>query len=227
MNKPNVFCGIPVRDGISVPTVCLLVPLNRAFEKNGIKFHLEFSVGNSFLPGARNELAARFLASDASHMLCIDADVAVSPETVFKMLLADKDFISVACVRREVKGTASEQAAPECIVKLMSPIVNGIAETDVAYVACAAIKRCVFERILAAEGPGFTYAGHSRMMNAPDATVTGTYANFFGPLVEDVRLLAEDEAFCRRWARVGGKQHVLVDADSWHAGQTFNLAKSL
>jgi hypothetical protein len=230
MNKPSVFVAIPARDGIAVPLVCTLVPLNRAFSDWGMRWELEFLMGCSFLPAVRNELAARFLASSCSHVLMIDADVAVSVDVVRRMIAAGKDWVAVACVRRETRGSAA-QGPPECVIHVPpdAPIVDGLVEVPgSSSVACTLLSRAVFSRILENEDPAqFLYQGQHRMLHAPNEPRPQVFGNYFGPFVEDGNLLPEDDAFCRRWARAGGKQHVLVDADSWHAGHTFNMATAL
>ena len=49
--------------------------------------------------------------------------------------------------------------------------------------------------------------------------------NVFGSFIEARELLHEDSAFCRRWSRLGGTQHVLIDADVEHDSVVMNAAK--
>lgn len=49
-------------------------------------------VGNCYVTAARDLLAGKFLTSDASHMLFIDADMSWTADAVMKLLKMDKDI---------------------------------------------------------------------------------------------------------------------------------------
>lgn len=59
----------------------------------GFQISTDLLVGGSLLVKTRNQLVKRFMESDATHMLCIDADLAWPAEAILAMLKEDKDAI--------------------------------------------------------------------------------------------------------------------------------------
>jgi hypothetical protein len=67
-------------------TLCLL-------RAHGIQVSTQISAGSSLLSAERNRLIEQFWNSDATHMLCIDADMGWPPQAVLAMLNEKRDFI--------------------------------------------------------------------------------------------------------------------------------------
>lgn len=59
----------------------------------GMQVSVDILAGGSLLVKTRNQLVKRFMASGATHMLCIDSDLGWPPEAVLAMLRQDKDAI--------------------------------------------------------------------------------------------------------------------------------------
>ena len=79
---------------LSTAFLLSLLELEAACKRRGVGLVLELVGNESLVQRARNILAAKFLASDCTHLLFIDADIGFSPDAVFRLLDADKD---VAC----------------------------------------------------------------------------------------------------------------------------------
>ena len=101
---------------IFVPLICynrtshaeymmsILSFLNMCYQKNiAATFYPIFF--DSLISRARNAAAAEFLASDATHLLFIDADISFDPEDVLKLVESDKDVICSPYPKKYLKDT--------------------------------------------------------------------------------------------------------------------------
>lgn len=213
--KPSVMMLTPAYKGVSVSFASALAGILGECGRRGWGFSWVPVEGSSFLPHGRNLLANHFLQSDGYDVcFMLDADMSIAPEAFARMVDAEVDYVGAAGLIR--RRTVGEPDTLMISVDPEAPRVNGLIETSVAMVACAVIRRSVFERLIA--------AGEARSYVRDDS---GPFRDFFSPLFDGDLFLAEDVAFSRRCARAGIKQYVLADVDVEHAGATVNLAKLL
>ncbi len=126
--------------------MCSLLQTCELLKKESIDYHVYFSVFDSLVARSRNDLADKFLKSDCTHVLMIDADQGWEPEKVIKMLKLDKMFLTGA-----VPGRIKEETYAIKIYTNpdQTPKVNeeGLIRCKSNGVAFAMIKREVFETI--------------------------------------------------------------------------------
>ena len=68
--------------------------LQEACEARGVGQHVELLASDALITRARARLAARFLAHpQATHLFFVDADIGFAPETVFRLLDAEKALV--------------------------------------------------------------------------------------------------------------------------------------
>jgi len=199
-------------------------------ERRGMRVQAYFHQGESLVTRARNNCVANFLAHpEWTHLFWIDADIGFSPEAAFRLLLSDHDVAAgVYPLKHEQwpaegvpQGTtqaafqglytrytvnAAPQPGADHIDLVVQP--DGFMRMDEAPTGFMAIKRRVFERLMAAY-PELRYVPDS--IGVPDQ---GLHHRFFDVMVDPKtrRYLSEDYGFCRLWTGLG--ESVYVDAQS-------------
>lgn len=200
--RRSVFIATPVaRNPARQYTVALLDTM-LLLQQLGIKARLQWVVGNSNLPRARNELVAQFLASDCTDLLFIDDDMGWKARDVVRLLASGQDYIGG--VGRK-KDPTSDDALPQtwCCRILQEQVLQdemGAIEVRGVGTGFVKISRMVFERIIAAH-PGLKRPGLESMPQP----VRDMFYRFFA-FQDDADLqLSEDLALCEMWRALGGK----------------------
>jgi hypothetical protein len=90
-SKPKIFLATPLYDG----------RVHHAYMMGTIQMALEFpgelivgKIGSSYRPQNHDRLTQMFMQSNASHLLCINPDIAWSPAYAQKMLAVNRDFVT-------------------------------------------------------------------------------------------------------------------------------------
>jgi hypothetical protein len=92
--KPHIYIATPIlNDNVRFNYAYALAETTAMLRGMGMQITTDILVGGSLLVKTRNQLVKRFMASDATHMLCIDSDLAWPPEAIIAMLKEDKDAI--------------------------------------------------------------------------------------------------------------------------------------
>lgn len=195
---------------------------------------LSFStIGNeSLVTRARNEMVGEFLASDATHLMFIDADISFDPADVFRLALPIRDLVAAAY---PTKGLAWERAVdlktpeevsqatinyvinldPELTKKtkengvLDVQLHDGLLEVMDAGTGFMLIYRGVFDKLIEEYGEEIMYFTDTTTVNN-NGTLEKSYVQrhaFFDTSIEvsTNRYLSEDYTFCRRWQSIGGQ----------------------
>ena len=85
---------------LNLAYVTSLLQLQGQCAMRGVDYFFDFLGNESLVERARNILVARFLASDASHLLFIDADIGFNPDTVFRLLDSRKDVVTAVYAKK-------------------------------------------------------------------------------------------------------------------------------
>jgi len=194
----GMFIGIPSgRSSPRLETAISLTETTLLLEREGIRGDFRVAPNDVYIEQARSALASLFVASSCSHMLCIDDDLQWDAKDVLRLLAADKDFVC-AGYRKKIDQeiytvTPFREASPVC------PHC-GCIEMKRANVGFALIHRSVFERLFEAHP-------ELKCINPPKYAreIKDNYYVIFHSAVEDGMLWEEDDMFCRRWARIGGR----------------------
>ena len=204
--------------------------------KRGIHFSLDMIGNESLVQRARNILQARFLKSEATHLLFIDADIAFSPESVLdKLLPADKDVISGVYAKKNIdwdlvgkklgarnscrENTETAQESGLDYNLNVKPGTNQVADGVVEVLDTATgfllIKRHVIEDMWTAYEKELWCKNDIQGTTQVDA-----YCAIFDCMIdpESRRYLSEDYAFCRRWQQMGGSIHAHIGFPLAHIG---------
>ena len=242
-NKPkkekfSIFLATPVYGEVSIHyfQACL------QFQKYCIAKNIDISIQvmkSSLVTQGRNLCVSSFLDLNYTHLLFVDSDIEFAPESIMKMLKADKDVIAVPyplktlqwdkCMDRinrgEIKTAAELQfkglytypmKVPDS--KDISIDKEGVIEVTHAPTGCMLIKRSVFDKMIKAYPEKKVEQKsiiNGELMKMPH------YYNFFDTEhePETKTYLGEDFAFCKRWKKIGGKCHALVTEKITHVGE--------
>lgn len=187
-------------------TMCLL---NTCFllASKGIPFDVKFLAG-SLVTKERNILTGQFIASDATHMLCIDADIKWDPHDVLKLISHGKDMVC--------------GMYPKKMYPIEFPINWAVGNGTMIRDGCLVeIINC---------GAGFmliSLAALEKMIDAAKETEhvlpladgkTVRCWQLWDTWIEDGKLYGEDQGFMELWRRCGGKVWLDPEIKLQHIG---------
>jgi hypothetical protein len=181
----------------------------------------------------RNAIVARFLESDAELLLMLDADQAMHPETIERMIDFNKLMVGCLIPKRfynwsQVRLPTDEVDINRIVYQALDfaghlesdeegrvPLVDGFARAVHVGAGALLLRREALERLMThypeLEGRGF----------GPDAYPKLTHNwGFFNPLENENGVpLSEDLSFSRRWRAAGGEIWADVTSPIAHVGR--------
>lgn len=169
-------------------------------------------VGCCYLPVARNKLVQRFLESDATDFMFIDADLSWNPKDMLAMLKHDRDIIA------GIYRLKTEREGYPVLLYIDSnerPIIDqdGLLAAEGIPTGFMKIKRSVFEKFINTHGDELVIEEPDHDMN-----LQFSYYNFFDCEKVGTRWIGEDYNFCRKWRLLGGDIWVYPDITFTHYG---------
>jgi hypothetical protein len=188
--------------------------------------------GGATISLVRNAIAAEFLRSEADLLLMLDADQAIHPSAIQRMIDLNKPVVGCLYPKRaynwsnvkpRVRLASTDQISTEALEFVgyleaddqgQVTVVNGFARAEHVGTGTMLLRREAFQQLMARfpelEGRGFG-----------DDAYPGLAPNwgFFNPLErEDGLPLSEDISFCRRWRLTGGEIWADVVSTTTHVG---------
>lgn len=160
---------------------------------------------------ARADLVAQFLATDATHLLMVDADVGWEPGDVLRLLDHNVPLVSAVQIDKHrhtlfLSGKEGSSETEEFIRNRYDPTTQLI-RVDRAATCFMLIRRDVIERMIEA------YPTHK--VTPGRFGTPGTAEHFYGffeqPVRDDGTWPGEDIQFCELWRAIGGELYV----DPW------------
>lgn len=96
---------------MSAGTALSLMSFQRVAAERGLDFVVDVLGNDSMVTHARNRLTHRFLKSDCTHLLFLDADIVLkNPADILRMLDADKSIIGAIYSRKEINWSSVRRA---------------------------------------------------------------------------------------------------------------------
>ncbi len=218
MTTKSIFIATPCYGGMVTQefTQSLLNFLVSCFQ-NKINCHIELAGGESLIPRGRNHLVSKFMASDCTHLMFIDADIQFDGNDILKLLHHN---LPVVCGAYPTKSLGERY-----VINLVnSEKIGFFPNTKVTEVADAGtgfmmISRETIEKMKESY-PELHYEGD---FDGGYQTLTGyseeeillmrkNLYSFFDTIHEpnSDHYLSEDYAFCKRWRDIG--ESIFIDA---------------
>lgn len=228
--RPRIYLATPCYGcHMTVPYAASVLGLQAACSRNGIELTVDFIGNESLVERARNILAARFLASPCTHLLFVDADIGFRPESVLRLLQADKDVVtgvySKKAVDWDIVKQKIEAGAAEPVIQMgldfnininraREEVVDGFVRVLDSATGFMLIKRGVLERM--AEH----YKAELACVNDIQSHSTKEYVALFSCIIDPDtrRYLSEDYSFCRRFQQMGGEIWADIASPLAHIG---------
>lgn len=190
MSVPHVFLALPCYGPVEPYFMGSLLNLERSIYSvtaPPFKLKIEMGVGDSIVGRARNRLAARFLATDCTHLLFIDSDLVFTARDTH--LLIEAAIAEGACIMcgRYAQKCAEPIWTHENFVPPPPPRPSGAVEVARAGTGFMLIDRRVLEG-LRASVPELGYVAEANDIAA---------WNFFNAHINAYRrFVGEDYSFC-------------------------------
>lgn len=215
----SVFFATPCYGGLVTDQFFLsMFRASQELVRHNITFRLTTLRNESLVTRARNILSAMFLATDATHLFFIDADIEFDSDSVLRMLAMDKDIIAAAYPKKALPVQYAMNFKYTDPVKKQIRMEKGAVEVWDASTGFFCIKREVFEKMMLAY-PDLHYKNDSNI----DPKLQKYCYAFFDTMIDkdengDNRYLSEDYTFCRLWQRLGGEIWMDVNTKLNHVG---------
>lgn len=239
----HVFFAIPCYDShVTEPFMMSLLQTCLYFKEIGLRYTI-CTISDSLINRARNNLAAKFMASQATHMVFIDCDIQFEKESILKLLWHEKEIMTASYPIKEINWDKVKEGASQNIdskdlmeystryvVHLTKPgenvvsFDNGAVECYEAGTGFMMIKRSVFEKMFK-KYKKLKYNDDTGALNQEESKYS--YALFNSYVDDDKRFLSEDYGFCRYWQKMEGKVWVDPSINLTHFGRIKYVGKMM
>jgi hypothetical protein len=238
--KASIFIGTPAfACRMDIGFVMSLLRLQTECLRRGVQVLFQALGNESLIPRARNILTEQFCRSGCTHLLFLDADISFAPESILRMLEADKDvtallypkkYINYERVDEVLKGDTKEpltQAGLDFNINLFreqhvegnKTVTTHVQEGTLVRVldaatGCLLIKRQVIEKMKE------HYKKDLHVKNDIIGSDIDQYVALFdGGIDEKTRVYSsEDYLWCRRWQALGGEVWADISQPLVHSG---------
>jgi len=189
-----------------------LVKLINFLNFSGITYSIDTIVNESLVPRARNSLVAKMMQFEgkSTHLIFIDSDIEFEPDSVVKLLLADKDVVG---------GIYPKKALPISFV--VNSIDNAQFEGTLLEVkrigtGFVCIKREVFEKMF----ERYAHLKYNDNIGLDERYAPFKYALFDTSIdkEDNNNYVSEDYTFCDRWRAMGGQIWADLSISLTHVG---------
>ena len=153
----------------------------------------------SSIQHARNELAASFLDSDATHLMWVDADVSFPADAVPRLLAHDLDVVAgLYPTKRSPPSFFFTLAGDE--YGRIGRLPSGLVEAEEADGGFMLVRREVYLTLMQ------TFPERARpQMFGPSSRCAPWLYDFYPTSVGGQMVQGEDVGFCRLWRSIGGR----------------------
>lgn len=178
---------------------------------------LHLHSGSAMISHARNDCVKKFLESDATKLLFVDADIGFEPENFWRLLRRDTDIAFAPYITKSVDGPKNSKF----VIKFKneeSPEVlsDGFVEALSGPTGFMMIDRKAFAKLDEAYPDS-----HTRMTQIKNGEVVEdlNYPSYFDCITHETQgALGEDISFCKKWEEMGESMWADAEAALTHYG---------
>lgn len=197
----HAFIATPVHSGqVCCEYIKSLIDTLPLLAQNGVAYTHSFCIGNALIHDARNRMVGWFMASPATDLLFIDADISWEAEDALRLINSPHDVVGGAYRQKrddqELYNTAN-----------LKPGATRLIECDYLGTGFLKISRKAIEKLALVHAD-------TRYMDPDGHECFGLFDTRIG----DGKIIGEDALFCRRWREAGGKVFLDPDMTLWHVG---------
>ena len=203
--KDKLFVGIPAYG--TVPADIIQPLMQFVFGFGGMQLSLHLEMKDSLVARARNSIAAKFLASDCTHLLQLDSDLVVDPAALGELVMRDEAIVGGLYPKKKV-GPCDWVINKDADMETR----GDLAEVSYIGTGLLRIKRDVFETMVLKElvDPFDADPGEDGPKHRHDFFPTGVVGN---------RYLSEDYYFCHLAKAAGYQIWADTNCRALHLGQ--------
>lgn len=211
----SVFIAMPIARMPTTQCMNALCMTVVRLAQLGIRAHIEEARGQSNIARARNELAAKFLASDYTDCLFIDDDMGWTPNDVIRLLASPQPLVAgVGAKKRLLPDGDSNKWCCRFLPGDIAQDPMGNIEVEAVGAAFMKISREVFEALISAH-PDWKRNGWQDMAR----DVRAKYFRFFRFDDDHPGEPGEDFDFCWSWRALGGSVWIDPTIRLVHVGE--------
>jgi hypothetical protein len=196
LRKQHIYFGLPMYGGMCTEaTFTGLLRFAVIATKLKLNFTMDVLYNESLIPRARNNLVAKFLNTNATHLMFIDVDLGFDAESILKLVCNNQDIIGGLYPKKSLPISYAVNSLPSAKV-----YGEDIIEVSTLPTGFMLIKRHVIDKMIQnhpelkiRDGIGYAPECEKYM-----------YALFDTLIDEHQNYLSEDWAFCYRWRKMGG-----------------------
>jgi hypothetical protein len=204
----KLFIATPVADGwFCSAYITSLMGTVRLLNQFGIEYQYYLLQKCSVLHHARNRLVGKFLASNCTHMLFIDADMGWEHEAPLELMAHNKDVIGAIGVTKEDDPVFCVKHDPSTF---KWDALSGLMRVTGVGAAFLMLKREAVEKV----AKRYEHMAY-KDVKADEPVIP----NVFWTDVVDGQMIGEDYTFCDRWRATGGEVWVDPGMPLEHVGQ--------
>tara|TARA_R100000231_G_scaffold3019_1_gene5539 strand:+ start:1583 stop:2299 length:717 start_codon:yes stop_codon:yes gene_type:complete len=177
-------------------------------------FHIH--AGSALISHARNDCVKKFLSTDATKLLFIDADIGFDPENIWRLLRKDADIALAPYITKSLKGPKHSKFVLKFSKTNPEIEDDGFVEVLSGPTGFMMIDREVFKK-LDRECP----SANTRMTQIQNGKVVEdlNYPTYFDCITHEKEgALGEDISFCKKWEETGGVIWADTEAALTHYG---------
>lgn len=172
----------------------------RLLERAGVALTIDFACGCAYLEHARNILVTRFLKSEATDLLFVDADVGFDPKGILQLAAAKRPFIAGVYPKKTADGSMTFPVGFD--KDELWADKDGYVEASRVPTGFLRLNRAVFDLM-----PHHDYAcDDGEFMGYFEA---GNRSGIFG---------SEDWHFSDDWKALGGRIFIIPELTFGHSG---------